>query len=122
MKEMPKQVYHGTSRLFLRDMTKNGISAPSYWTNSLETARQYASSYTEGVVLVVNIDDYEFAANMQVAQCMHDNCDIDTLPDEADLAYSLEFLEGIVCNETIFKFELASGTESQQIEAETPRA
>ena len=66
MGKMPKQVFHGTSGAFLEDMSENGISSPSYWTDSLEKAQEYASSYSDGVVLAVNVGDYDFDANMQI--------------------------------------------------------
>lgn len=94
-------------------MSENGIMAPSYWTDSFEKAQEYADSYPDGVVLQINVGDYEFEANMQVAQCMFGNGDIDVLPSESDLVHSLEFLEGIVCNETVFRFDEVTQKPSQ---------
>jgi hypothetical protein len=113
MAKLPKQLFHGTSSEFLDDMSENGISAPSYWTDSFEKAQEYADSYSDGVVLKVNSGDYDFEVNMQVAQCMFENGDIDVLPSESDLVHSLEFLEGVVCNETIFRFDEVAQTQNQ---------
>jgi hypothetical protein len=98
-------VYHGTSKKNYNTILKEGVSSPSYWASNYEQAKEYADSFGSGVVLVCNINDYDFKANMLVAQCLLENDEIEVLPDENDLEHSLEYLEGIVCHDTIYNFE-----------------
>lgn len=102
-------VYHGTSKENIEDMQESGIDYPSYWTNNWELANEYANSHGDGkgVVLSVDTDDYDFKANILVAQCLYDDCEIDEMPDPNDLENSLENLEGIVCHDRIFSFDIA---------------
>jgi hypothetical protein len=100
-------VFHGTSKKKLKDINKEGISAPSYWTNSYEQALDYAKSWGDPVVLQCDTDDYDFRANMLVAQALFDDDEIDQMPDEYDLENSLEYFEGIVCHDTVKNFEIA---------------
>lgn len=102
-------LYHGTSVSALTEIEEEGVQAPSYWTNDFATAKQYADSFGAGVVLACDSRRYTFSANMLVAQCLFDNGDIDQMPSEDDLGYSLEHLEGVVCQEeTIFDFEVVT--------------
>lgn len=108
------QVYHGTNRKALRSIEQEGIDAPSYWTDSLEKAQEYADSWgaADAVVLSCETNDHDFVANMAVAQCLFDSDEIETMPDPSDLAHSLEFLEGIVCSERIVNYVVVSSPEA----------
>lgn len=102
-------LYHGTSADSLESIEEEGVSAPSYWTDDFETAKGYAASFGAGVVLMCDSRRYDFKANMQVAQCLLDAGDLDTLPAEDDLRYSLDYLEGVVClEENILDFEVVT--------------
>lgn len=90
-------LYLGTSRQNLTSIQSDGIIAPSYW-GTEAMAKQYAASFgKDGLVLVANIAECDLQANMLVANAMYENGDLDHLPMEDDLAYSLVLLEGIVC-------------------------
>lgn len=96
------QLYHGTSKDNLSSIEADGITAPSYW-GTEDMARQYAESFgANGIVLVADIDESDLQANMLVANCLVENGDLEDLPDENDLEYSLENLEGVVCNVDVF--------------------
>ena len=59
---------------------------------------------------------HELKANMQIARCLLENGDIDALPDEDDLQHSLDFLEGVVCqNEAIFDFDVVTSPNFRDI-------
>jgi phosphoribosylaminoimidazole carboxylase (NCAIR synthetase) len=99
-------VYHGTSKKKLKSILKEGVVAPSYWTDSYEKAFEYAQSWGDPVVLKCEIGDYDFRANMLVAQALYDEDEIDDLPGEYDVEQSLEYFEGIVCHDVIKNFEV----------------
>ena len=101
-------LYHGTSKKSLKAIEREGVMSPSYWTNDFEMAKGYASSFGDGVVLMCDSRRYDFKANMQVAQCLLDEGEIESLPNEDDLQHSLAFLEGIVCQENISDFEVVT--------------
>jgi hypothetical protein len=102
------QVYHGTSAAKLKQIQSEGVDAPSYWTTDYHLALEYASSHGKGVVLAVELEALEFKANMAVAHCLFDNDDIEELPAEDNLEYSLEYLGGIVCHDRIWNFEVVA--------------
>lgn len=91
------RLYHGTTTDNLASIQSDGITAPSYWGTEM-MARQYANSFgSEGVVLVADIDDSDLTVNSLVAGLLYESGDIDEMPEATDLAYSLEYLEGVVC-------------------------
>jgi len=100
------QVFHGTNAAKLKQIQREGVDAPSYWTTDFQLAQEHASSHGKGVVLAVELEAFEFKANMAVAQCLFDNDDIEELPAEDNLEYSLEYLGGIVCHDRIQNFEV----------------
>jgi hypothetical protein len=102
------QVYHGTSAVKLKQIRSEGVDAPSYWTNDYQQALEYAASHGTGVVLAVELDAFEFKANMAVAQCLLDNDDIEELPAQDNIEYSLEYLGGIVCHDRIRNFDVVA--------------
>lgn len=100
------KLYHGTSKEFLGSIEEDGVDAPSYW-GTRDQALEYAASYGEnGVLLVADIDPDDLNASMYVAQAMYDDSQIDALPDEDDLAYSLEYLGGVTCEAPIHHFDV----------------
>lgn len=101
-------VYHGTSKALLGVLEVEGVASPSYWTDNIGLAREYASSHGDGVVLRVLLADYEFKANMLVADCLLENGDLEESPAMDDLEFSLANLEGIVCHDRIRTFEVLS--------------
>lgn len=104
------KVFHGTSQANLLSVgADGGLTAPSYWAGSFEQAKGYADTFPDGVVLQTNTDDYDFRANMQVAQCLLDSGDLQEMALSSDLEYSLEYLEGIVCFDTVRNFEAVQG-------------
>jgi len=108
------QVYHGTNAAKLPQIEAEGVDEPSYWTNNYAVAKEYADSHGNGVVLAVALGQYDFKANMGVARCLFENEDIDELPDESDLTYSLEYLEGIVCHDRVRDFDVVRAPPSTQ--------
>lgn len=106
----PVYLYHGTSRAFLASIESDDITAPSYWTHHFDVAQDYAKSYgdEQAVVLCCVMSEHEFEANMQVAQCLQDDGEIDSLPECDDLLFSLEYLEGVVSQNTIRDFTVVA--------------
>lgn len=72
----------------------------------IDVAQDYAKSYgdEQAVVLCCVMSEHEFEANMQVAQCLLDDDEIDSLPECDNLLFSLEYLEGVVSQNTIRDF------------------
>ncbi|MFG8752971.1 hypothetical protein ACEPU1_32150 [Pseudomonas aeruginosa] len=100
------KLYHGTSKEFLESIEEDGLDAPSYW-GTRDQAEEYAASYGEnGVILVADIDPDDLKASVYVAQAMYDDSQIDVMPDEDDLAYSLENLGGVTCHATVHHFDI----------------
>jgi len=100
------KLYHGTSSDCLESIAEEGVEAPSYW-GTREQALQYAGSFGEkGVLLVADLNEDDLRASMEVALCMREDGSINDLPDEDDLAYSLEYLGGVTCNSTVRFFDV----------------
>jgi hypothetical protein len=106
------KVYHGTSKQNLRAILNEGVAAPSYWAGDFASAAAYAQSHGESqaVVLVCDTNDYEFRANLLVAESLMEEGEFEGEPLESDdLARSLAEFEGIVCHNTITSFEVLPG-------------
>ena len=95
------KLFHGTSRQAWADIQAQGVQAPSYW-GTREQAQEYADSFGEdGVVLRADIDEGSLGASVLVAQALLEAGETDALPDQDDLADSLEFLGGVVCHDLV---------------------
>lgn len=100
------QLYHGTSRLAWEHIKKEGVQAPSYWGTEAQ-AREYADSFGEnGVILSAQLDEDNLQASLLMAQALIDEGDLDAMPDDNDLEYSLEYLGGVTCTSTVRHAEL----------------
>lgn len=108
LSSVPEWVYHGTSKKAFEQIEVEGLQAPSYWASAYEDAKSYAESFGDGVVLAVRVGLHNFSANMLVADCMLDNGDLDNddMPQAAELAYSLEYFNGIVCLDTVHQYQV----------------
>lgn len=109
---LPIWVYHGTGPDAFADIEEEGVDPDSYWAGNFEQAKSYADSFGDaGVVLACRIGDYDFEANRLVAQFLHqqDELEESEIPDERELAYSLELFEGIICRDRIFRYEVVTG-------------
>lgn len=112
------KLYHGTSKEFLQGIEDDGLDAPSYW-GTRDQALEYAASYGEnGILLVADIDEDDLKASIYVAQALYDDSQIEVMPDEDDLAYSLEYLGGVTCHVTVHNFDVecpttTSGTDDE---------
>lgn len=99
------KLYHGTSSENLGSMMEDGVDSPSYW-GTRRQAEAYAASYgANGVLLEAELDTEDLKASIYVAQAMYDDGDIDTIPDEDDLAYSLQHLGGLTCHARVRQFK-----------------
>lgn len=99
-------VFHGTSKQKLESIQSEGVDAPSYW-GTLKEAQTYADSYgSDGVVISTDTNHYSFEANIQLAESMAENDDLDDSIDVDDLDKSLELLDSIVCTESVFVFDI----------------
>lgn len=95
-------LYHGTSQKNLESIFSNGLVAPSYW-GTLEQAQSFAESFgADGVILTCEFDASDLSASMLMAESLYESGDIDEMPDEDNLAFSLEHLGGVTCNEVVF--------------------
>jgi hypothetical protein len=109
---LPVWVYHGTGPDAFAAIEEEGIDPDSYWAGNYEQAKFYADSFgAEGIVLACRIGDYDFEANRLVAECLYrqDELSESDIPDERELAYSLELFEGIVCRDRIYRYEVVTG-------------
>lgn len=107
------KLYHGTSKELLESIEEDGVDAPSYW-GTRDQAEGYAGSYGEnGVILVADIDPDDLKASVYVAQAMYEDSQIDVMPDEDDLAYSLEFLGGVTCHATVHHFDVEEAAPAE---------
>ena len=105
---IPIWVYHGTSRDALTAIQDEGVEPNSYWAGTYEEASSCADSYgCQSVVIACQVGDYDFESNRQMAECSYEQGDIEKLdiPEEDELAYSLEFFNGVVCRDRVFRFE-----------------
>ena len=98
-------IYHGTSKKNLCSIDADGyVNEDSYW-GTLEIAESYAKQFPDGVVLKTEFDD-RFKANILLAQSLYDDGDIDFIPDEDDVVWSLAHLDSVVAIEKIRDYEL----------------
>ncbi len=100
-------VYHGTSRLNLIQIEEEGVTAPSYW-GTLEIANEYKNSHgSDGVIISVDTNQYDFEANLQLAEAMADDSGcLDVLMATTDLQRSLDELDSVVCTEVVTEFDV----------------
>ena len=121
------KLFHGTTKENLKSIELDGVASPSYWgTESL--AQNYANSFgNDGVVLVAAIDESALEINKLVAEQLYENGDIEEIPDENDLTFSLQWLEGVVCTTPVFHAKVLQreapepATSSQQHKYPKPR-
>lgn len=100
------KLYHGTSRASLLSIQQSGVDAPSYW-GTLQQAQEYASSFgDEGVILVSHLAMEDLKASVYVAQGLYDAGDLDKIPVENDLVFSLENLGGVTCHAVVHHFSV----------------
>ena len=98
-------LFHGTSSENLSNMFSNGILPESYW-GTLEQARSFSSGFDDGVILQAEIDEDDLKASILMAESLYQSGDIDELPSEDDISYSLEELGGCVCIVAVFDFSV----------------
>lgn len=98
-------LFHGTSATNLSDILSSGVNAESYW-GTLEQARSFSNSFDDGLILQADIDDGDLKASLLMAESLYDAGDLDEIPDEDDIAYSIENLGGCVCLIAIYDFSV----------------
>lgn len=98
-------LFHGTSSANLPDMSANGVNSESYW-GTFEQARNFASSFDDGIVIQSDIDTNDLQASLLMAEPLYENGDIDVIPESDDIEYSLEFLGGCLCLIPVYDFSI----------------
>ena len=96
-------LFHGTSANNLSEILACGVNAESYW-GTLVQARSFANSFDNGIILQADIDESDLKASILMAESLYDAGDIDELPDENDINYSIENLGGCVCFVEVYDF------------------
>jgi hypothetical protein len=89
-------LFHGTSATNLSDILSSGVNAESYW-GTLEQARSFSNSFDDGIILQADIDENDLRASILMAESLYDSGDLDEIPDEDDIDFSIENLGGCVC-------------------------
>ena len=101
-------VYHGTSKGSLKEFEQMGyVPEGTYW-GGQNLAIQYAESFgKDAVVLRTKLHGRcAFKANMALANQYYHDGELDVLPDEDDVDFSMREYESVVAGEAVFDYEV----------------
>lgn len=90
---------------FLNKNSSQSEIAESYW-GTLEQARSFSNSFDDGIILQADIDENDLKASILMAESLYDSGDLDEIPDEDDIDFSIENLGGCVCLISINDFSV----------------
>lgn len=109
------RLFHGTSSKHLKEILSDGVQVPSYWTNEISIAIEYAQSWGNGVVLSCESNGLDVRANMLVIEALFDNGEIDSLIPIEDLQGSLELTDSVVCHDIIREIHVLTKAELAEL-------
>lgn len=98
-------LFHGTSENNLSAILACGVNAESYW-GTFEQASSFANSFDNGIILQADLDEADLKASILMAESLYDAGDLDKMPDENDIDFSIENLGGCVCLVTVYDFSV----------------
>lgn len=99
-------VFHGTGLKNSIEIENDGYIKEDSYFGDLNTAIEYASSFGDGVVFCVVLEDSLFNANILLNEAEYESGDTDLILEIDDLNKSLEIYDSVVSSKNIYNYTM----------------